>query len=110
MPFRLLRAEKGHGKLYQASEKAFKWILGVYERSLAWVLDHSLLVLLIAIGTLGLNVLLFVVIAKDFFPQQDTGRLNGTILADQDTSFQSMAQKIRSLVARSEEHTSELQS
>jgi multidrug efflux pump len=96
---RLLRAEKGHGKLYQASEKAFKWILGVYERSLAWVLDHSLLVLLIAIGTLGLNVLLFVVIAKDFFPQQDTGRLNGTILADQDTSFQSMAQKIRSLVA-----------
>jgi multidrug efflux pump len=96
---RLLRTEKGHGKLYQASENAFKWILGVYEHSLAWVLDHALFVLLIFIVTFLLNGVLYYVIPKDFFPQQDTGRLNGTILADQDTSFQSMAQKIQSLVA-----------
>jgi multidrug efflux pump len=95
---RLLKVEKGHGKLYVSSEKAFKWILGVYERSLGWVLDHSILVLLIAIGTLLLNGVLYFVIPKDFFPQQDTGRLNGSIIADQDTSFQSMQQKIRSLV------------
>ncbi len=95
---KLLHQEKGHGRLYVASENAFKWILGVYERSLAWVLGHSILVLLIAIGTLGLNVLLYVVIPKDFFPQQDTGRMNGSIIADQDTSFQSMQQKIKTLV------------
>ena len=71
----------------------------MYEHSLAWVLDHALFVLLIFIVTFLLNGVLYYVIPKDFFPQQDTGRLNGTILADQDTSFQSMAQKIQSLVA-----------
>jgi multidrug efflux pump len=96
---RLLRVERRHGRIYAASENAFKWILGVYERSLGWVLNHSILVLLIAIATLGLNVFLYIIIPKDFFPQQDTGRLNGTIIADQDTSFQSMSQKIRSLVS-----------
>jgi multidrug efflux pump len=100
---RLLRGEKGHGRLYMASDKAFKRLLGGYKRSLAWVLDHSFLVLLIAIGTLGLNVVLYVIIPKDFFPQQDTGRLVGNIIADQDTSFQSMEQKIRSLVAIAKE-------
>jgi multidrug efflux pump len=96
---RLLRKEKGHGKLYLASENAFKWILGVYERSLGWVLEHSILVLMIAFGTLALNVFLYLIIPKDFFPQQDTGRLNGSIIADQDTSFQSMLQKIQKLVS-----------
>jgi multidrug efflux pump len=96
---RLLRRDETHGKLYVSSEKAFKWVLGAYGRSLAWVLDHSMLVLLIAIATLALNLLLFAVIPKDFFPQQDTGRVTGSIIADQDTSFQSMLQKIRSLVA-----------
>jgi multidrug efflux pump len=96
---RLLRPEKGHGRLYLASEKGFKWILGLYERSLGWVLEHSLLVLFIAIGTLLMNGLLYYIIPMDFFPQQDTGRLNGSIIADQDTSFQSMRLKIKSLVA-----------
>jgi multidrug efflux pump len=96
---RLLRPERGHGRLYKASEKAFEWILDVYRRSLGWVLERSLLVLLVTIGTFFLSLFLFYVIPKDFFPQQDTGRLNGTILADQDTSFQSMSQKILSLVA-----------
>jgi hydrophobe/amphiphile efflux-1 (HAE1) family protein len=96
---RLLKGEKGHGKLYLKSEKAFNWILGVYKRSLGWVLDHSMLVLLIAIATLGLNVFLYVVVPKDFFPQQDVGRLTGSIIADQDTSFQSMQIKIKQLAA-----------
>ena len=94
---RLLRIEKGHGRLYVSSERAFKWILGVYERSLAWVLGHSILVLMIAIATLGLNVYLYIVIPKGFFPQQDTGRLNGSVIADQDTSFQAMKGKIQKL-------------
>jgi multidrug efflux pump len=96
---RLLRSERSHGRLYNASERAFKAILGGYERSLGWVLDHSILVLMIALGTLALNVFLYVIIPKDFFPQQDTGRLNGSIIADQDTSFQSMLQKIQRLVS-----------
>jgi multidrug efflux pump len=96
---RLLRKDNKHGRLYLAGENGFKWILSVYRRSLTWVLNHSFLFLMVAFATLALNILLFMVIPKDFFPQQDTGRLNGSIIADQDTSFQSMQRKIRSLVA-----------
>ena len=90
---RLLR-QKGHGRIYQASEKVFEFILRVYEHSLGWVLRHPAITLLIAIGTLALNVYLYVVIPKGFFPQQDTGRMNGTFLGDQSTSFQAMQRKI----------------
>ncbi|MGO9206103.1 MAG: efflux RND transporter permease subunit, partial [Candidatus Limnocylindrales bacterium] len=100
---RLLGGEKGHGRLYLSSEKAFKRLHGAYASSLAWVLDHSLLVLMVAIGTLVLNVLLWVVIPKDFFPQQDTGRLVGSIIADQDISFQSVSKKIQRLAAIAKE-------
>ena len=96
---RMPATEKKHGKLYLQSERGFQWILGVYKRSLGWVLDHSILVLLIAIATLGINVYLFLIIPKDFFPQQDTGRLQGSIIADQDTSFHSMERKLKQLVA-----------
>ena len=96
---RLLAERKGHGKLYQASEKIFDFILKTYEVSLAWVLRHSALVLLIAIGTLCLNVYLYIIVPKGFFPQQDTGRLNGNFIGDQDTSFQAMQRKIARLAA-----------
>ena len=65
----------------------------------AWVLDHSLLVLMVAIGTVGLAVFLYIEVPKGFFPQQDTGRLNGNIIADQAISFQAMQQKIARLAA-----------
>jgi multidrug efflux pump len=95
----LLRKKATHGKLYMASEKAFERLLKGYEKSLIWVLDHSLLVLIIAIATLGLNVYLYIEIPKGFFPQQDTGRLNGSIVADQSTSFQQMQMKIQRFAA-----------
>jgi multidrug efflux pump len=95
----LLRKKAVHGKWYMATERGFERILKGYEHSLAWVLDHSLLVLIIAIVTLGLNVLLYIEIPKGFFPQQDTGRLNGSIIADQAISFQAMQQKIARLGA-----------
>ncbi|MGA2187367.1 MAG: efflux RND transporter permease subunit [Steroidobacteraceae bacterium] len=95
----LLRRQATHGKWYMASERAFERILKGYEHSLAWVLDHSMLVLIIAILTLGLNVYLYIVIPKGFFPQQDTGRLNGSIIADQSISFPAMQQKITQLAA-----------
>ena len=94
---RLLGEPGSHGKLYRASEKFFDFILKIYEVSLAWVLRHSALVLLIAIGTLCLNIYLYVIVPKGFFPQQDTGRLNGNFMGDQSISFQSMQTKIARL-------------
>jgi multidrug efflux pump len=95
----LLKRERKHGKIYQASERVFQRLLHGYEKSLGWVLDHSLLVLFVAVGTLVLAVFLYIEIPKGFFPQQDTGRLNGTIMADQSISFQAMQQKIADLAA-----------
>ena len=97
MASRLLADEHKHGRLYNLSEKFFSFILKIYEHSLAWVLENSALVLLIAVGTLALNVYLYVIVPKGFFPQQDTGRLNGSFLADQDTPFQSMQRKTTDL-------------
>jgi multidrug efflux pump len=95
---RLRESRKGHGRIYRLNERAFNAVLGAYRRALGWVLEHSLLVLGIAIATLALNVWLYVIIPKGFFPQQDTGRLNGNILGDQDTSFQAMTGRIMRLV------------
>jgi multidrug efflux pump len=86
---------KGHGRLYRASERAFDWILGVYETSLAWALRHRFITLQIAFATVALTVFLYIVVPKGFFPQQDTGRLTGSIIADQDTSSQSLQRLMR---------------
>jgi multidrug efflux pump len=91
----LLRKKATHGKLYMASERAFEGLLRGYEKSLRWVLDRSLLALIVAIATVGVAVLLYVEVPKGFFPQQDTGRLNGNIVADQSISFQEMQRKIQ---------------
>ena len=79
-----------HGRIYRASEAFFDWILAFYERTLGWVMRHSALMLIVTLCTILFTVLLFVVIPKGFFPQQDTGRLVGQIMADQDTSAQAM--------------------
>ncbi len=68
--------------------------LGWYERSLAWSLRHGRLVMLALLATIALNVLLFNVIPKGFFPQEDTGLLTGGIVADQSISFQLMKEKL----------------
>jgi multidrug efflux pump len=95
---RLLGEEKRHGKIYQASERAFDWILARYESSLGWVLEHSFLMLLLTFATIGLTVFLAIIAPKGFFPEQDTGRLSGSIMADEAISFQAMEQKMRALV------------
>ncbi len=76
------------------SERVFERARRVYARSLAWSLRHAMLVLLILAATLCLNVFLFTIVPKGFFPQQDTGRLIGSIQADQSISFQLMSQKL----------------
>ncbi len=79
--------------------KLFHWALRTYKHTLAWALRHSALVMLVLAVTVGLNVWLFVIIPKGFFPQQDTGRLTGSLQADQSTSFQAMEQKLNQMVA-----------
>jgi multidrug efflux pump len=72
--------------------------LGWYERSLAWSLRHGRLVMLALLATIGLNVLLFNLIPKGFFPQEDTGLIGGGIVADQSISFQLMRDKLVRLI------------
>src|SRR5205823_301423 len=92
------RGEERHGRLYQASERMFDWILGGYERSLTWVLGHQRLTILVTLATMVATTYLYVIVPKGFFPQQDTGRLNGSIQADQDTSFQAMQRRVSQFV------------
>jgi multidrug efflux pump len=93
---RLLKHQRpeDHGRLYRASESVFTRILSFYEYSLTWVLRHSAFTMVVLLITIGLNVFLFVVVPKGFFPQQDTGRMAGGIQGDQDASFQAMEQKM----------------
>jgi multidrug efflux pump len=72
--------------------------LGSYQRSLAWSLRHGRLVMLALAVTIALNVLLFTIIPKGFFPQEDTGIITGGIVADQSISFQLMKDKLAQLM------------
>jgi len=82
---------------FRKTEAGFARMTRFYARTLAWSLDHALLVMAVLVATIGLNIYLFVVIPKGFFPQQDTGSLTGMVQADQATSFQSMRDKLRNL-------------
>ena len=97
----LLRKEdkdKQPGRLARWSESGFARVLRVYEHALDWALDSKLLVMIILLFTVGLNVYLFSSAPKGFFPQQDSGQMNGGIRADQSISSQAMQQKIYQLV------------
>ncbi len=88
-----------HGRLYRASERTFAAILAGYRVSLDWSLAHGRIVMLILAATIGLNLYLYKVVPKGFFPQQDTGRVIGFIQADQSISFQAMREKLAHFVA-----------
>jgi len=90
--------EEKHGHAYQASQRVFDGILKMYEVSLGWVLRHQFTVLLITIATACLSVYMYIIVPKGFFPQQDTGRISGSIQAAQDISFDAMSQKMRRYV------------
>ncbi|MFN8627523.1 MAG: multidrug efflux RND transporter permease subunit [Candidatus Binatia bacterium] len=93
---KVLRAENPmtHGRIYRFCEGAFERLLHWYRTSLHAVLRHPRLTLAVAIGTAAINLYLFAVVPKGFFPEQDTGRLMGAIQADQDTSFREMQDKL----------------
>ena len=86
----LIRRHESHGRLYQISERAFQWVVDAYGRSLSIALRYSAITLAVLLATIALNVYLYIRVPKGFFPQQDTGRMMGSIQGDQDTSFQSM--------------------
>ena len=79
--------EKKHNWIYRVNEKAFNWMAGLYSNSLKWVLDNPGLMLLVFLLTVGLNVLVLWKIPKGFFPQQDTGAIQGGLQGPQDASF-----------------------
>jgi len=79
-------------------ERGFMSMQRGYERTLGWALRHPLLILIVLLLTIALNVALYIIVPKGFFPQQDTGRLVGGIQADQSTSFQAMKGKFSQMM------------
>jgi multidrug efflux pump len=85
------------GRFYRVSEKGWLWIIGVYERTLKWVLERQTATLLVAVATLGVTVLLFILIPKGFFPIQDTGVIQGISEGAQTVSFTEMSRQQQEL-------------
>ncbi|NQW93996.1 MAG: efflux RND transporter permease subunit [Polaromonas sp.] len=92
------QSQKKPGFVSRLFDKSFKRVLRGYEVSLDWALNMRWLIMLILVAVVGMNVYLFVKIPKGFFPQQDTGQINGGLRADQSISFQAMQAKLKELV------------
>ena len=78
----------------QAFEREFARLRGGYERTLDWALHNPRFMMLLLLATIGFNVYLYIAIPKGFFPQQDTGQLQGGIRGDASSSFQLMKRKL----------------
>ncbi len=85
--------------LYYFAERYTNHLLTGYERTLRWALRNGLIVMLLLLCTIGLNIYLYTIVPKGFFPIQDTGRLSGTIQADQSISSQAMQKKLADFVS-----------
>ena len=88
---------KRHGRFYLALERGFQWLVDHYTRGLDFVLRHQRATLLTFIATVAVAVMLYVVVPKGFFPQQDTGIIVGLTDAPQDVSFDEMVRLERRL-------------
>ena len=96
---RFLRRESEvrRGRLYHATGRAFEALIARYGRALEWVLDRQVATLLVAVGALGLTVVLYLLVPKGFFPVQDTGVIQGVSEAQQSVSFAAMAERQQAL-------------
>ncbi len=92
-------SSKKQSRIGLLCEKGFSWLHESYAKSLAWVLRHSFITILVLLATIVFNVYLYVVVPKGFFPQQDSGRLTGSIVGDQSISFQAIQQKLNHFIA-----------
>ncbi len=92
---RILRhkPEDQQGRFYRVSEHMFERMIAFYGRTLNVVLEYQTITLLVAVATLVLTVVLYIMIPKGFFPVQDTGVIQGITQAPQSISFDAMAQK-----------------
>ena len=91
----LLPENGGHGFLYNQTEKIYRWVISTYGSALNVVLDHPASVLLTLLLTVGINVYLYDKIPKGFFPQQDTGRMQGSVMGEQHISYQALVTKAK---------------
>jgi len=89
--------ESQRGRFYQISEHAFESVIAFYGRTLRWVLKHQTATLFVALATLVLTILLYIIVPKGFFPVQDTGIIQGISEASQSISFPAMAEKQQQL-------------
>ncbi|CCW30187.1 Multidrug resistance protein MdtC [Xenorhabdus nematophila F1] len=87
-PIKAQKQKRGFGKILLKVQQN-------YGRSLKWILNHTRWVLLTLVGIIALNIWLYISIPKTFFPQQDTGKMLGFIVADQSISFQAMREKVK---------------
>jgi multidrug efflux pump len=90
--------EVSKGWFYRMGEKHLAWLTAEYARGLRFVIRHKVATLVVFALTFLLNIYLFVIVPKGFFPQQDTGRLGGQIRAQQDTSFLTMKSKMAQIL------------
>ncbi|MDD5543685.1 MAG: multidrug efflux RND transporter permease subunit [Acidobacteriia bacterium] len=86
----LLKEHETHGRLYYWSERAFNAVVNAYGRTLKTVLNYPAITMLVLLATIAVNVYLYIYVPKGFFPQQDNGRISGSVQADEGTSFQAM--------------------
>jgi HAE1 family hydrophobic/amphiphilic exporter-1 len=89
---RFVHSEKGkkHGKIYNAFERFFDRLLGAYDRTLQIAMRHRPITIFVSLAILVATGILFYVIPKGFFPDEDTGRLSVTTEGAQDISFDAM--------------------
>jgi multidrug efflux pump len=99
MSARLLKhtPQDQQGAFFKASERMFDKVIEAYGRSLQWVLRYQTTTLLVAVGTLVLTILLYIVVPKGFFPVQDTGIIQGFSQAAQTISFAAMSDRQQAL-------------
>src|ERR1700731_3128846 len=90
--------DERHNRFYRASEWVFDSTLAAYRHALKWVLEYQLITLVVTILVACLSVYLYIKVPKGFFPQQDTGRIMGSVQAAQDISFQAMRGKMERYV------------
>ncbi len=97
---RLIKQQKDNkpGRFAAMGERAYAKLLRGYDRTLTWSLKHHRIMVVIFFGTIALNVYLYQIVPKGFFPTQDTGLMTGNIQADQSISFQAMSQKLTQIV------------
>ncbi len=91
--------EPARGSLAAKAEDAFNRVIAEYDRLLQWVLDRQPLTLLVAVATLVLTIILYIVIPKGFFPTQDTSLVQGITEAGPTVSFTEMSRRQQALAA-----------